>query len=74
MARGGRRRLADQHEATLLAEEEARAEVETWLRLGDNGNGTFSGRFVIPELHGQLLRAALEQLDVPAAAVPQPGR
>ena len=59
------RRMADQHEATLLAEEEARAEVETWLSLGDNGDGTWSGRFTIPELHGQILRAALEHLTSP---------
>jgi hypothetical protein len=59
------RRLADRHEATLLAEEEARAEVETWLSLGDNGDGTWSGRFTIPELHGQILRAALERLTAP---------
>ncbi len=55
------RRLADQHEASQLVAEEQRAEVETWLSLADNGDGTFSGRFTIPELHGQLLRARLEQ-------------
>ena len=60
------RRLADEHEATLLRREEGRAELETWLSLADNGDGTFSGRFVIPELHGHLLRAALEQLTSPA--------
>ena len=59
------RRLADEHEATLLCREEDRAELETWLSLADNGDGTFSGRFVIPELHGHLLRAALEQLTSP---------
>ena len=59
------RRLADEHEATLLRREEGHAELETWLSLADNGDGTFSGRFVIPELHGHLLRAALEQLTSP---------
>jgi hypothetical protein len=59
------RRLADEHEATLLVDEQARAEVETWLSLGDNGDGTWSGRFTLPELHGQLLRAALERLTSP---------
>jgi hypothetical protein len=39
--------------------------VETWLTLHDNDDGTFSGRFVIPELHGHLLRAALERLSAP---------
>jgi hypothetical protein len=59
------RRLADEHEAAQLEEEEARAERETWLTLGDNGDGTWSGRFVIPELHGQMLRAALDRLTSP---------
>jgi hypothetical protein len=58
--------LADEHEAAVLAAEERDAELETWLTLADNGNGTFSGRFVIPELHGHLLRAALEALTSPA--------
>ncbi|MEO5710435.1 MAG: DUF222 domain-containing protein, partial [Nocardioidaceae bacterium] len=58
-------RLADDHEAAVLATEERRAEVETWFSLGDNGNGTWSGRFVIPELHGQLLRGFLEQCTSP---------
>lgn len=56
---------ADQHEADLLTREERRAEVETWLTLHDNADGTFSGRFVIPELHGHLLRHALERLTSP---------
>ncbi len=67
------RRMADQHEATLLAEEEARAEVETWLTLGDNGNGTWSGRFTIPELHGQILRAARWSTSRPRGSSPATG-
>ena len=59
------RGLADEHEAALLEAEERAAEVETWLSLGDNGDGTFSGRFTIPELHGHLLRAFLENLTSP---------
>jgi hypothetical protein len=59
------RELADRHERDQLEEEEQRAEVETWLSLHDNGDGTFSGRFVIPELQGQLLRTALERLSAP---------
>jgi hypothetical protein len=57
--------LADEQEADLLGEEEQRAEMETWLTLHDNEDGTFSGRFVIPELQGHLLRAALERLSAP---------
>ena len=57
--------LADQQEAAGLKKEEKRAEAETWMSLRDNGDGTFSGRFTIPELHGQLLRDALEKLSAP---------
>lgn len=57
--------MADRHEAAQLEGEERRAEIETWLTLGDNGDGTWSGRFVIPELHGHMLRAALERLTSP---------
>ncbi len=57
--------LADEHEAGQLKKEEDRAENETWLQLSDNGDGTFSGRFTIPELHGHLLRNYLERLTAP---------
>jgi len=57
--------LADRHEAAQLENEERRAEAETCMTLGDNGDGTWSGRFVIPELHGHMLRAALERLTSP---------
>ena len=57
--------LADEHEARLMHEEEQRAETETWLSLHDNGDGTCSGRFTVPELHGQILRGALERLSSP---------
>lgn len=57
--------LADRHEAEQLEEEEHRAERETRLTLFDNGDGTFSGRFTIPELHGNLLMAALQHLTAP---------
>jgi hypothetical protein len=59
------RALADRQEADALEDEEEEAEVETWLNLQDNADGTFSGRFVIPELHGRLLEAALERLSAP---------
>lgn len=57
--------LADEHEASMLEGEEERAEVETWMTLHDNADGTFSGRFVIPEVHGHLLRNVLEKLSSP---------
>ena len=59
------RELADAHEADQLEDEEQAAEAETWLSIHDNGDGTVSGRFTIPELHGALLRAALERLSAP---------
>lgn len=59
------RELADKHEAGQLKKEERKAENETWMQLCDNGNGTFSGRFTIPELHGHLLRNYLERLTAP---------
>jgi hypothetical protein len=59
------RSWADEHEATQLQAEEQRAEAETWMSLHDNGDGTFSGRFTIPELHGHMLRTALERLTSP---------
>jgi hypothetical protein len=59
------RELADEQEADQLADEEEIAEVETWMTLRDNGDGTVSGRFVIPELQGEMLRAAVERLSAP---------
>jgi len=59
------RELADRCEAAQLTTEERRAEGETWLSLHDQGDGTFAGRFVIPERHGHLLRSALQRLTSP---------
>src|SRR5262249_6433723 len=41
------------------------AEAETFLALHDNGDGSYSGRFRIPELHGHLLGQALDRLTAP---------
>ena len=57
--------LADQQEKDMLEDEEEHAERETWMTMRDNGDGTVSGRFVIPELQAQLLRATLERLSAP---------
>lgn len=59
------RDLADRHEARMLGREEKAAEAEAWFRLGDNGDGTWSGRFRVPELNGNLLNQALERLSAP---------
>lgn len=59
------RDLADRHEAILLGRESRRAQRETYLELHDNGDGTYSGKFCIPELQGTLLRTGLERLTAP---------
>lgn len=57
--------LSDQHEAEETRREEAGAENETWFGIWDNGNGTYSGKFTIPELHGRLLATILDKLTAP---------
>jgi hypothetical protein len=57
--------LADQMESDQLAEETRRAHHNTWMTLDDNGDGTWSGKFTIPELQGRWLRQALERLSSP---------
>ncbi len=61
------RDLADRHQAILLGREARTAEAETFLALHDNGDGSFSGRFRIPELHGHLLTQTLDRLTAPRA-------
>lgn len=57
--------LADVHQRDLLETEERRARGETWLTLSDNGDGTWAGRFVVPDLQAHLLRTMLEHLSAP---------
>ena len=59
------RKYADQHEADLLEEEEARAERDTFFSVSDNGDGTWSGKFSLPDLQARLLLALLEHLSSP---------
>jgi uncharacterized protein DUF222 len=49
--------LAGRHQAILLGRETR--------TLHDNGDGSFSGKFRIPELHGHLLKQALDRLTSP---------
>jgi len=56
---------ADEHQAALLAEQERCADNETWLRLDDNGNGTWSGRFTLPDLQAHMLMTRLQHLSSP---------
>ncbi len=53
------------HEAGEIEAEEDSAERECYLSLNDRGDGTYRGTFVVPELHGRLLEAALERLSAP---------
>jgi hypothetical protein len=57
--------LADRHEAILLGRESRTARAETFFALHDNADGTYSGRFRIPELHGSILTQILERLTAP---------
>ena len=58
-------RLADEQESDMLEDENDEAEVKTSMHVWDNGDGTFSGKFTIPELHGHLLKSFLENLSSP---------
>ena len=59
------KRLADEHESGLLEEEEQRAERETYLHLADNGDGTWSGKLCISDLHATALLTLLDKLSGP---------
>lgn len=59
------RDLADKHEQTMIKGRERNADAGTFLALHDNGDGSFSGRFRIPELQGRRLRQQLELLTSP---------
>ena len=57
--------LADRHEAIMLGRESRHATHETFLTLHDNGDGTMSGRFTVPEARGRILRWFLDRLTAP---------
>ena len=56
---------ADEHEGRKLEDEERRARRATYLNLRDNGDGTHSGTFKIPDLHAAMLTKALQALAAP---------
>lgn len=56
---------AEAHEAELLAKEEKAAEKRTRFSMGDNGDGTSTGRFTIPALYADMLRKILMGLAAP---------
>ena len=59
------REQVDAHEADQLQREERRAERETNFAMWENRDGTWSGKFTLPDLHASLLKAFLERLCSP---------
>src|SRR5919112_2470062 len=57
---------ADQQEGRRLQAEDAAAARTTYLHLGDNGDGTHTGRFKIPTLHAAMLTKMLSAILSPA--------
>ena len=49
----------------MLRKDERVAYDRTRLSLHDNGDGTVSGHFTVPDLHGRLLRTILETMTAP---------
>ncbi len=56
---------ADQHEAKLLADQEARAQKKTAFRMRTDVDGLAHGSFTIPALQAEMLRKALQGLAAP---------
>jgi hypothetical protein len=56
---------AEEEEGKKLEKEEREARRQTWLRMRDNGDGTWSGSFKLPDLHAAMLRKALQALISP---------
>jgi hypothetical protein len=56
----------DEHEPDQLKEEERRSERDTNLSMWQNSDGTWSGKFTIPELHRSLLLGFLQRLCSPS--------
>jgi hypothetical protein len=57
--------VVDALEDALVHDEEQRARARNKLTLHDNHDGTVSGHFVVPTLHGHLLRKILETMTAP---------
>jgi hypothetical protein len=59
------RSVVDAHENAVVAGEEEVAWTRTRLSLHDNADGTVSGSFTVPTLHGHLLRKILDTMTAP---------
>ena len=57
--------VIDAHEDAVLHDEEAVARERTRLTFHDNNDGTVTGHFTVPVLHGHLLRKVIETITAP---------
>lgn len=57
--------VVDAHENALVRDEEEAARARTRLTLHDNGDGTVSGHFTVPTMHGDLLRKIVQTITAP---------
>lgn len=57
--------VVDAHEDAIVVDEEAAAQRLTRLTLHDNHDGTVSGHFTVPTMHGHLLKKILETITAP---------
>ncbi|MGH3510243.1 MAG: DUF222 domain-containing protein, partial [Nocardioidaceae bacterium] len=60
--------VVDAHENTELVQAEHAAHAKTRLGLHDNGDGTVTGSFTIPQLHGDMLAKILATIAAPRRA------
>lgn len=66
--------IADEALGRKLAAQDRAAEAKHWLSISDNGDGTHSGRFTVPDLHAAILAKALDALCSPRTTRPgEPG-
>lgn len=56
---------ADEEEGKALEREEARARAAAMFSMRDNGDGTHSGTFKLPDLHASILKKALQAITAP---------
>jgi hypothetical protein len=57
--------VGEAHEAALLEKEEREARAASRLSMVSDGHGKVHGRFTLPELHGAMLRKALDAYAAP---------
>lgn len=60
--------VVDAHENALLERREAAARAKTSLTMWSNGDGTWQGRFVLPELQARMLKTVVDAFAAPRRA------